>query len=151
MVLNGGLELVYRIQCFALAGLTLLGAVCVYLHDCDHASVREQENLLLHLGHFEAAMLEDFLAAMLIAVSGILARNKQLSRLVIALLSVASAVLLFEFLAQLGILATEDQKLLSMSGQVSRILAVLLSAFCCLWAMTLGMAAYHFGHQSHGR
>ncbi len=96
-------------------------------------------------------MLEDVLAALLIAVAGILARSKQLSWLVIVLLSIASAVLLFEFLAQLGILATEDQKLLSMTGQVSRILAVMLSAFCCLWAMTLGMAAYLSGHQFHGR
>ncbi|NLF25498.1 MAG: hypothetical protein GX589_07560 [Deltaproteobacteria bacterium] len=143
----------FRTQCFFLAVVTLFGAACVYLHDCDGASLGERENFLLRFGHFRGVMMGDSLAVLFIAGAGIIygieAQKKRLSWLVVILLAAASAILLLEFFAELGVLVTEDQMLLSVTGQVSRVLAVLLNAFCFLWAMALGMIVYLTGQRTN--
>jgi hypothetical protein len=98
-------------------------------------------------------MMGDSLAVLFIAGAGIIygieAQKKRLSWLVVILLAAASAILLLEFFAELGVLVTEDQMLLSVTGQVSRVLAVLLNAFCFLWAMALGMIVYLTGQRTN--
>jgi hypothetical protein len=121
--------------CSLLVLFVMADAFCVYVHDLDHASDGVTEASFLKAGHFSMAWIEDAISITLIALAAVCYRRQAQTHWLSALaLCFAGIILGVEFFSQLGILTTEDQRLLSSAGSVTRVFAVLLSALvssCC--------------------
>ena len=130
-----------KVQCILLALLTVVGGYCVYVHDADNASDRAAEHPFLALGHFEAVLIEDGIVVLLLlgaaAVSYLVSDQTKVCRLqTVAFLGV-TAILLIEFFSEVAVLCTENPRLLSVAGQITRVFEVLLSGGVALWSAVL--------------